>query len=843
MQTSQQVSEALDAMFKQPQGLYGSFDTIPVISQFGHARRVELLDRLNVGDVKPMTCVDFGMGSWAFGSVYGRLHGCARAIGMDISNTAIDLSRRLVAETRPTYADVFETYQSDGMEIPLPDASVDLFFSGESIEHVRFPPRYLAEIYRVLKADGQVVITTPNKAAIKYRERGEEYCTSPEHFWLFDHDELVGMVSEFFDIKEIYGFNGSLGSHEEDRETVDRTETERWSRMFENEPANATGIVLRAVKRPGVATNYVVEDIVAAKVTAVGSDTYLPLEFGLKGLLLSDPAQTVTIERPPSDGMVCRFWSHLWSGIASVAQEHRVGEIDLYTKVPGWQNWVSRERTSTPSTIVVTPTGSRNERALASQVIFYEAFVWFRRDREGRELAAALPSPQAGSRGPSYQAGYGFARFQPFVGTTVFHWFGPTEGNVRGPWQPVGGRQVWDGTVEFWKRQIHEMMLANIDAIYLHLIPTYESYRVNFFKAYGHLRRMGWDVPKIAPFLDPFGIWREAPIDLATDEGKEIFVGEYIRFFDQYFAENDDEQAASFLLMVDGRLCISTWWVSLLRNVQALTRDDVEFRLRARFASRIPQLAQGIYTMTTALIDPDLTFSDERMVMFSGYAYAIHSVHKDVDVWHVQAGYWDQNIRSPGYLMPRDGGKNYRRAWDIVAANMPYVGRVYIESWNEYDEGSGIYAADPGGPFVDPAQHTNTDTFSDRGDPYEYVLTTAEGAAKINGRPAKAGQILASQMQRENAGQRSILHAWVRNEGNVRWLSTSAPSLRLTAGGASRSVSLADSWVDASPLGVVRGEVVLVTVAIEESEADGLVLQLHDGETTLGAEAAALPNG
>ena len=107
------------------------------------------------------------MGSWGFGSVYAKMHGCARAIGIDISASAIELSKKLVADSQPPYAHVFETYQSDGMEIPLPDGSVDLLFSGESIEHVKLPQKYLCEIYRVLKGDGQVIITTPNKKAVK----------------------------------------------------------------------------------------------------------------------------------------------------------------------------------------------------------------------------------------------------------------------------------------------------------------------------------------------------------------------------------------------------------------------------------------------------------------------------------------------------------------------------------------------------------------------------------------------------------------------------------------------------------------------------------------------------
>ncbi len=146
--------------------------------------------------------------------------------------------------------------------------------------------------------------------------------------------------------------------------------------------------------------------------------------------------------------------------------------------------------------------------------------------------------------------------------------------------------------------------------------------------------------------------------------------------------------------------------------------------------------------MTTAMIDPDFSFADEKMVMFSGYAYAIHSVHGGIDVWHVQAGYWDQNIRAPGYLMPRDGGKNYKRAWDAVVSNLPYVSRVYVESWNEYDEGSGIYSADASGPLTNRAMHGNGDVFSDTNDPYEYVLTTADGASRFNGRPAADASIL-----------------------------------------------------------------------------------------------------
>src|SRR5262249_27208032 len=138
--------------------------------------------------------------------------------------------------------------------------SVDLFFSGESIEHVRFPPCFVSEIHRVLADDGQLVVTTPNRDAIGYRVQGEEYCTSPEHFWLFNYPELVSLISEFFEIREVYGFNGSFGP-DMDRRVSDERRIEKWCKWHENEPELATGIVLRAVKRNDVAVKYELSEI------------------------------------------------------------------------------------------------------------------------------------------------------------------------------------------------------------------------------------------------------------------------------------------------------------------------------------------------------------------------------------------------------------------------------------------------------------------------------------------------------------------------------------------------------------------------------------------------------
>ena len=57
-------------MFERPDGLYGAFEDLPVISRKGHFRRMELLARLDIGNVTQMRIVDFGMGSWGFAATY-----------------------------------------------------------------------------------------------------------------------------------------------------------------------------------------------------------------------------------------------------------------------------------------------------------------------------------------------------------------------------------------------------------------------------------------------------------------------------------------------------------------------------------------------------------------------------------------------------------------------------------------------------------------------------------------------------------------------------------------------------------------------------------------------------
>jgi hypothetical protein len=134
----------------------------------------------------------------------------------------------------------------------------------------------------------------------------------------------------------------------------------------------------------------------------------------------------------------------------------------------------------------------------------------------------------------------------------------------------------------------------------------------------------------------------------------------------------------------------------------------------------------------------------------------------------LKSGYWDQNIRNPGSFLARDGGVHYAQAWNQVHQDRS-ISRAYVESFNEYDEGSGIYAANPGPPYVVPP-NPNTDVWSNATNPYEYIETTASGARLFNDTHDYDAIILSHDLPtRMSPGETRTVPVIVRNTGDVQW--------------------------------------------------------------------------
>ena len=82
----------------------------------------------------------------------------ARVVGTDFSSKAIE-----IAKNKELAQESFARFLvADAQSLPFADKSFDLVVSCECLEHVPKPAKALAEMYRVLKPNGKLVLTTEN---------------------------------------------------------------------------------------------------------------------------------------------------------------------------------------------------------------------------------------------------------------------------------------------------------------------------------------------------------------------------------------------------------------------------------------------------------------------------------------------------------------------------------------------------------------------------------------------------------------------------------------------------------------------------------------------------------
>jgi O-antigen biosynthesis protein len=97
----------------------------------------------------------------ACGTAYGtdtfKRAGARRAVGVDISHKTIAEASLLLGDAQ------IELFQADIQSLPFDDASFDVISSFETIEHIEDPGRTLDELRRVLRPDGLLAVSSPNR--------------------------------------------------------------------------------------------------------------------------------------------------------------------------------------------------------------------------------------------------------------------------------------------------------------------------------------------------------------------------------------------------------------------------------------------------------------------------------------------------------------------------------------------------------------------------------------------------------------------------------------------------------------------------------------------------------
>jgi len=123
--------------------------------------------------------------------------GASSVIGVDIAPDICEQARR-------NYG--LDVRTGDAQAIPLPDQSIHLVVSFETIEHVPDPCIFLRECARVLVPEGELIVSTPNQ--LIYSSCGHQ---NPFHHIEFNRAEFLDLLHTQFKSVQLYTqFNRSV---------------------------------------------------------------------------------------------------------------------------------------------------------------------------------------------------------------------------------------------------------------------------------------------------------------------------------------------------------------------------------------------------------------------------------------------------------------------------------------------------------------------------------------------------------------------------------------------------------------------------------------------------------
>lgn len=136
-----------------------------------------------------------------YGSYY--MAGAARSVvGVDISDEAVEHATEHYKKLNLSFR------QGSAIKLDLPDASFDMVVSFETIEHLAEQSEMVAEIRRVLRRDGFLIISSPNRPI--YSEESGEH--NEFHVKELDFSEFDYLLKTQFPSVQYYGQRMLMGS-------------------------------------------------------------------------------------------------------------------------------------------------------------------------------------------------------------------------------------------------------------------------------------------------------------------------------------------------------------------------------------------------------------------------------------------------------------------------------------------------------------------------------------------------------------------------------------------------------------------------------------------------------
>lgn len=125
--------------------------------------------------------------------------GATHVDGFDLDTVAISNAQSTYGNERLT----FHAAPADG--IPAEDSSYDVVVSLETIEHVDDDTAYVREIARIVKPDGTLICTTPNRLVTNPGKSIHDQPFNPHHVREYTVDELRECLGRCFANVEMLG--------------------------------------------------------------------------------------------------------------------------------------------------------------------------------------------------------------------------------------------------------------------------------------------------------------------------------------------------------------------------------------------------------------------------------------------------------------------------------------------------------------------------------------------------------------------------------------------------------------------------------------------------------------
>jgi len=132
-----------------------------------------------------------------YGVDYMAKEGAKQVVGVDISPEAVSYGWERYGRNRKT-----DFVCADGLKLPFLDNSFDTVVSFETIEHIKQYSKFLAECRRVLRQDGLLVCSTPNRRIFSPDLPKPINTFHVKEFW---PDEFHRLLSRYFADVTFYG--------------------------------------------------------------------------------------------------------------------------------------------------------------------------------------------------------------------------------------------------------------------------------------------------------------------------------------------------------------------------------------------------------------------------------------------------------------------------------------------------------------------------------------------------------------------------------------------------------------------------------------------------------------